>query len=83
MERRISSVTNTLKKESVTNTEVDAEDIQKKETRGIMKFACMNSMKVLVLCVLCLQNSMFTILRRYSQGVLKEVYSKVRINCIM
>lgn len=77
MERRTSSVTNTFKKESVTNeTEVDAEDIQKKETRGIMKFACMNSMKVLVLCVLCLQNSMFTILRRYSQGVLKEVYSK-------
>jgi hypothetical protein len=80
MERRTSSVANTVKKESVTNTEVDAEDIQKKESRGIMKFACLNSMKVLVLCILCLQNSMFTILRRYSQGVLKEVYSKVRIN---
>jgi hypothetical protein len=39
----------------------------------------MNSTKLLVLCILCLQNSMFTILRRYSQGVLKEIYSKVRI----
>ena len=28
--------------------------------------------------ILCLQNSMFTILRRYSLGVLKEDYSKVR-----
>jgi hypothetical protein len=69
MERRTSSVTNTFKKESVTNeTEVDAEDIQKKETRGIMKFACMNSMKVLVLCVLCLQNSMFTITATIQPG---------------
>lgn len=36
----------------------------------------MNSTRVLVLCILCLQNSMFTVLRRYSQGVLKETYSK-------
>lgn len=36
----------------------------------------MSSMKMLVLVILCLQNSMFTIMRRYSQGVLKEVYSK-------
>lgn len=28
-----------------------------------------------VLCILCLQNSFFTVLRRYSQGVLKETYS--------
>jgi UDP-sugar transporter A1/2/3 len=32
--------------------------------------------KLAVLCVLCLQNSFFTVLRRYSQGVLKESYSK-------
>jgi len=32
--------------------------------------------KLAVLCVLCLQNSLFTVLRRYSQGVLKESYSK-------
>ncbi len=38
----------------------------------------MNSTRVMVLVVLCLQNSMFTTLRRYSQGVLKENYSKVR-----
>jgi len=30
----------------------------------------------MVLAVLCLQNSLFTVLRRYSQGVLREVYSK-------
>mmetsp|Transcript_25296 Transcript_25296/g.38239 ORF Transcript_25296/g.38239 Transcript_25296/m.38239 type:complete len:385 (+) Transcript_25296:114-1268(+) len=51
-------------------------DIQKKQPRGIMRFRCMNSTKIIVLCILCLQNSMFTILRRYSQGVLKEIYSK-------
>ena len=38
----------------------------------------MSSMKLLVLCLLCMQNTMFTVLRRYSQGVLKENYSKVR-----
>lgn len=32
--------------------------------------------KLGVLCILCLQNSCFTVLRRYSQGVLKELYSK-------
>lgn len=36
-------------------------------------------MKVFVLLVLCLQNSMFTVLRRYSQGVLKELYSKYEV----
>lgn len=55
----------------------DDKDIQKKEPRGIMKWSCMNSTKMIVLCILCLQNSMFTILRRYSQGVLQEIYSKV------
>ena len=38
-----------------------------------------NSMKVLVLIVLSLQNSMFTVLRRYSQGVLLEKYSKYEV----
>ena len=36
----------------------------------------MSSMRMLVLVILCLQNSIFTVLRRYSQGVLREVYSK-------
>ena len=40
-------------------------------------FQCMNSTRLMVLVILCLQNSMFTVLRRYSQGVLQEVYSKV------
>ena len=38
----------------------------------------MNSTRLMVLVVLCLQNSLFTVLRRYSQGVLQENYSKVR-----
>lgn len=37
------------------------------------------SIKWLVLLVLCFQNSMFTILRRYSQGVLKERYSMYEV----
>jgi hypothetical protein len=37
----------------------------------------MSSMKILVLFLLCGQNTMYTVLRRYSQGVLKENYSKV------
>jgi hypothetical protein len=37
-----------------------------------------SSMRMIVLLILCLQNSLFTVLRRYSQGVLREVYSKVR-----
>jgi UDP-sugar transporter A1/2/3 len=44
---------------------------------GIMgRFHCMSSIRMVVLIVLCLQNSMFTVLRRYSQGVLRENYSK-------
>lgn len=39
----------------------------------------MNSTRLMVLLVLCLQNSMFTILRRYSQGVLEETYSKYEL----
>mmetsp|Transcript_17240 Transcript_17240/g.32628 ORF Transcript_17240/g.32628 Transcript_17240/m.32628 type:complete len:427 (+) Transcript_17240:514-1794(+) len=35
--------------------------------------------KLGVLCILCLQNSIFTVLRRYSQGVLKETYSKYEV----
>lgn len=36
----------------------------------------MNATKLMVLVILCLQNSIFTVLRRYSQGILKEDYSK-------
>jgi hypothetical protein len=38
----------------------------------------MNRIKFFVLLVLCLQNTLFTVMRRYSLGVLKEKYSKVR-----
>lgn len=37
------------------------------------------TIKVLVLVVLSLQNSLFTVLRRYSQGVLHEDYSKYEV----
>jgi len=43
---------------------------------GIMRVLGMNGIKLFVLVVLCLQNSVFTLLRRYSLGVLKEKYSK-------
>jgi UDP-sugar transporter A1/2/3 len=36
----------------------------------------MSSMRLVVLVVLSLQNSLFTLLRRYSQGILLESYSK-------
>ena len=51
----------------------------KKYDSNKMKEAVSNfgSMKLAVLVILCLQNSIFTVLRRYSQGVLKETYSKV------
>jgi len=42
----------------------------------VSKFKNLKLIKLGVLCVLCLQNSLFTVLRRYSQGVLKETYSK-------
>ena len=41
-----------------------------------MRPGCMNGTKLMVLLILCLQNSIFTVLRRYSQGILKEDYSK-------
>lgn len=41
----------------------------------------LTSIRLVVLLVLCLQNSFFTVLRRYSQGVLKEKYSKYE--CLM
>lgn len=39
----------------------------------------MSSTKLFVLCLLCMQNTLFTVLRRYSQGVLKENYSKYEV----
>ena len=33
------------------------------------------ALKLGVLVLLCLQNSVYTLLRRFSQGVLKETYS--------
>ena len=39
----------------------------------------MSSVRLLVLVVLCLQNSLFTVLRRYSLGIRKEEYSKYEL----
>mmetsp|Transcript_17025 Transcript_17025/g.18940 ORF Transcript_17025/g.18940 Transcript_17025/m.18940 type:complete len:393 (-) Transcript_17025:322-1500(-) len=77
MERRQSTTNISPEKLAVEKAKriIKEDDIQKKE-RGMMKTFCMNSTKVIVLCILCLQNSMFTVLRRYSQGVLRELYSK-------
>ena len=50
----------------------------KAETKRVTMSPWFNSTKLMVLMVLCLQNSLYTLLRRYSQGVLKEKYSKVR-----
>jgi hypothetical protein len=61
------------------NQHPDDYDYKKIQPTTMWKAACqyMNSTRLLVLAVLCLQNSLFTVLRRYSQGVLQEVYSKV------
>lgn len=51
-------------------------DIRKDHRSNMSRFSCMSSIRFTVLLVLCLQNSLFTLLRRYSQGILKETYSK-------
>ena len=67
----------------VVEDETEDPDIAKKSRIMVFK-SMMSSTKLFVLVLLCMQNTMFTVLRRYSQGVLKEVYSKVRthIMCI-
>jgi solute carrier family 35 (UDP-sugar transporter), member A1/2/3 len=59
----------------------NSKDIRPRATRYSLAslYSIMSSIKVFVLLVLCLQNSMFTVLRRYSQGVLKELYSKYEV----
>jgi hypothetical protein len=64
---------------NATNDGGDDLKVHTKETGG---FQCMNSIRLVVLGVLCFQNSMYTVLRRYSQGVLMENYSKVCINIV-
>ncbi|KAL3905707.1 MAG: hypothetical protein SGILL_009569 [Bacillariaceae sp.] len=61
------------------NQDDDDHDNKKIKNTTMFKamFQYMNSTRLMVLVVLCLQNSLFTVLRRYSQGVLQEVYSKV------
>ena len=47
--------------------------------RGSSSLCCCSGIRMMVLIVLCLQNSLFTLLRRYSQGVLQETYSKYEV----
>ena len=66
---------------SLHHQEEDDHDNKKAKNTTMIKamLQYMNSTRLMVLVVLCLQNSLFTILRRYSQGVLQEAYSKVRL----
>lgn len=79
--RRHNSRGENLTIETTTSSLVDTDtELQKKTNITNMVFkSMMSSMKIFVLCLLCMQNTMFTVLRRYSQGVLKESYSKVSI----
>ena len=60
----------------VVEEESEDPDFAKKSRIMVLK-SMMSSTKLFVLVLLCMQNTMFTVLRRYSQGVLKEIYSKV------
>mmetsp|Transcript_8692 Transcript_8692/g.12458 ORF Transcript_8692/g.12458 Transcript_8692/m.12458 type:complete len:378 (+) Transcript_8692:156-1289(+) len=62
----------------VVEEETEDPDIAKKSRIMVFK-SMMSSTKLFVLVLLCMQNTMFTVLRRYSQGVLKEVYSKYEV----
>lgn len=59
----------------------DRENLPETEekVRSKMVSYSMNSTKMAVLLILCLQNSIFTVLRRYSQGILKEQYSSYEV----
>ena len=61
----------------VNDEETGDPDLAKKSKIMVFK-SMMSSTKLFVLVLLCMQNTLFTVLRRYSQGVLKEIYSKVR-----
>ncbi|KAL7538913.1 hypothetical protein ACHAXR_008872 [Thalassiosira sp. AJA248-18] len=60
------------------STDRDTDLLKKTDSIMVLK-SMMSSMKLFVLCLLCMQNTMFTVLRRYSQGVLKENYSKYEV----
>ena len=55
---------------------------KEKGTIATMTASKFNSIKLAVLLLLCFQNTIFTVLRRYSLGVLKEEYSKVSFNVL-
>jgi UDP-sugar transporter A1/2/3 len=58
------------------STDDDDQDHEKDHRRTYKFQWCMSSVRLMVLVVLSLQNSLFTVLRRYSQGILHENYSK-------
>jgi len=68
--------------DTTTSSDTADTELQKKTNHNISNMvfkSMMSSMKIFVLCLLCMQNTMFTVLRRYSQGVLKESYSKYEV----
>lgn len=62
----------------VNDEETGDPDLAKKSKIMVFK-SMMSSTKLFVLVLLCMQNTLFTVLRRYSQGVLKEIYSKYEV----
>ena len=69
----------TPKRASISDRQQE-DDSKKPRRAALLNQFC--SIRMMVLLILCFQNSMFTLLRRYSQGVLKEGYSKVRM-CVV
>jgi len=63
-------------------SEINDDNAKMSSTKSSMADPKQISVKFLVLIILCLQNSFFTVLRRYSQGVLKETYSKHEVLCV-
>lgn len=75
---RVFMLTNRRSSPAVDQTHVNeaAEDAKGYHGRSSLR---MQSVRLLVLLLLCLQNSLFTVLRRYSKGILKEEYSSYEL----
>jgi UDP-sugar transporter A1/2/3 len=63
----------------VVNEEETGDPDTAKKSKIMVFKSMMSSTKLFVLVLLCMQNTLFTVLRRYSQGVLKEIYSKYEV----
>mmetsp|Transcript_21605 Transcript_21605/g.26755 ORF Transcript_21605/g.26755 Transcript_21605/m.26755 type:complete len:392 (+) Transcript_21605:73-1248(+) len=52
---------------------------RKESMSSLLSVFNMSGVRFMVLLVLCFQNSIYTVLRRYSQGILSETYSKYEV----